>query len=244
MSGWAATAEPGPAPAAEGRQTGQAVTVPQARLVAEGIGKAYGDRRVLEAVDLALWPSSLVAVAGRNGAGKSTLLACLAGTIRHEGRVLIEGESGPPQPGLVALLPQRIRLPSSASGREILRLFAPLARARGGAIPPPEGFLTELDSPVGRLSGGEAQRLALAAVLVGRPDVVLLDEPFANLDEAAREQAMALIRLHRDAGASVLVTSPTALELVDSVDRVVLVRDRGIAFDGPPAAYAEARTGS
>jgi len=63
----------------------QDVASGEARVVAEGVTKSYGDSHVLRAVDLRLIPRSLVAIAGSNGVGKSTLLACLAGTIRHAG---------------------------------------------------------------------------------------------------------------------------------------------------------------
>ena len=74
--------------------------------------------------------------------------------------------------------------------------------------------------------------------LQGAPDLVLLDEPFANLDDDAREQAHQLLRAHRDAGATVLIASPTALDLLAMIDRVLLLEDGGIGFDGAPARYA------
>lgn len=218
-----------------------AVRGAQARMVATGIRKTYGRQEVLAGVDVSLAPASLVAVAGSNGVGKSTLLSCLAGTVRCEGRVLVDGAPvGPRTRGRIAYLPQRLRLPASSSGHEVLRLFSALGAGRGGSdrIPLPDGFLPELRKPVGQLSGGQAQRVALAAVLQGQPDVILLDEPFANLDDSAREQAHALLRAHRDAGATVLIASPTALDLLAMIDRVLLIEGGRIAFDGAPARYA------
>jgi len=209
------------------------------RVVAERLSKSYGQQMVLRALDLQLAPASLVAVAGSNGVGKSTLLSCLAGTIRHEGRVLLDGRIvGRGTRGRVAYLPQRLRLPGSSSGREVMRLFAALGGGRDDRVDLPEGFLPAVDKPVGQLSGGQAQRVALAAVLQGDPDLVLLDEPFANLDDEAREQAHQLLRAHRDAGATVLIASPTALDLLAMIDRVLLIEDGAISFDGAPALYA------
>lgn len=218
-----------------------AITDGSVRMIATGIRKAYGRQDVLRGVDVSLAPASLVAVAGSNGVGKSTLLSCLAGTVRHEGRVLLDGAPvGARTRGRVAYLPQRLRLPASSSGHEVLRLFRALGQGRGGRdrVALPDGFLPELRKPVGQLSGGQAQRVALGAVLQGQPDVVLLDEPFANLDDAAREQAHALLRAHRDAGATVLIASPTALDLLAMIDRVLLIEDGRIAFDGAPGRYA------
>jgi ABC-type multidrug transport system ATPase subunit len=209
-----------------------------ARVVASGVSKSYGRQAVLRSVDLGLAPSSLVAVAGSNGVGKSTLLSCLAGMVRHEGSVLLDGVPvGRGTRGRIAYLPQRLRLPGASTGREVMKLFGALG---GGSdlVQPPEGFLPSLAKPVGQLSGGQAQRVALAAVLQGRPDVVLLDEPFANLDDDAREQAHALLRAHRDAGATVLIASPTALDLLAMIDRVLLIEEGRITFDGAPARYA------
>lgn len=220
-------------------QTRDADTIAaRARMVASRISKSYGALQVLREVDLSLAAGSLVAVAGSNGVGKTTLLSCLAGIVRHEGTVMLDGERvGGATRGRIAYLPQRLRLPGSSSGREVMKLFGALSGARD-RVELPAGFLPSLAKPVGQLSGGQAQRVALAAVLQGRPDVVLLDEPFANLDDDACEQAHALLSAHRDAGATVLIASPTALDLLAMIDRVLLIEDGRIAFDGAPARYA------
>jgi ABC-type multidrug transport system ATPase subunit len=234
----AAVEGPGPTLAAErvepDARAGTAAR-PAPLLVATGLTKRYGALTVLDGVDLSIEPATLVAVAGRNGAGKSTLLACLAGTVRHDGRVLLEGRPlGRATQGRVAYLPQRLRLPSGATGREVLRLFAASAAGRPDRVPLPEGFLPDLDKSIGHLSGGQAQRIGLAAVLRGAPGLVLLDEPFANLDDDAREQAHALLRAHRDAGASVVVASPVAGDRRLLIDRLLAVGSGGITFDGRP----------
>lgn len=207
-------------------------------VLAEGLTKSYGKQTVLRDIDLHLAPRSLVAVAGSNGVGKSTLLSCLAGTVMHEGRVLLGGEAvGKGTRGRIAYLPQRLRLPSASSGREVMKLFGALG-GRADRVELPEGFLPRMDKPMGQLSGGQAQRVALASILQGSPDLVLLDEPFANLDDDAREQTHGLLRAHRDAGATVLIASPTALDLLAMIDRVLLIEDGRIGFDGAPAGYA------
>jgi ABC-type multidrug transport system ATPase subunit len=225
-------------PVAAGDHATEVASAAGARMVASGVGKSFGRQVVLRGIDLHLAPSSLVAVAGSNGVGKSTLLSCLAGIVSHEGHVLLDGvRVGRATRGRIAYLPQRLRLPASSNGREVLRLFAALSRG-ADRVALPAGFLPSLSKPLGQLSGGQAQRVALAAVLQGQPDVVLLDEPFANLDDEAREQAHALLRAHRDAGATVLIASPTALDLLAMIDRVLLIEDGRIAFDGAPARYA------
>ena len=211
----------------------------EARVVAQGLAKSFGSVAVLRGIDVRLDPRSLVAIAGSNGVGKSTLLGCLAGTIRHRGRVLVDGQPvGAATRGRIAYLPQRLRLPAASSGGEVLRLFSALAGRVPDRVAVPEGFLPDMRKPIGQLSGGQAQRVALAAVLQGRPDLLLLDEPFANLDDDARTQVHQLLRAHRDAGATVLVASPTALDLLAITDRVLLLEGGRIGFDGAPARYA------
>lgn len=223
-------------PMAEGRR---GAAEGEARVVAEGLSKSYGPVTVLRDVDLRLSPRSLVAIAGSNGVGKSTLLGCLAGTIRHGGRILLDGTPvGRATRGRISYLPQRLRLPSSATGNEVLRLFSAVAGGSVDRAEFPEGFLPDMGKPIGRLSGGQAQRIGLAAALSGGPDLILLDEPFANLDDEARTQAHHLLRAHRDAGATVLVASPTALDLLAVTDRVLSLADGTIAFDGAPSRYA------
>ena len=159
-------------------------------MVAEGVAKSYGSVDVLRGVELRLSPRTLVAIAGSNGVGKSTLLGCLAGTIHHAGHVTLDGKPvGSATRGRVAYLPQRLRLPAASSGNEVMRLFGAMARGHGQRAEVPEGFLPDMGKPIGQLSGGQAQRVALAAILQGDPDLILLDEPFANLDDDARAQA-------------------------------------------------------
>jgi ABC-2 type transport system ATP-binding protein len=91
-----------------------------------------------------------------------------------------------------------------------------------------------------QLSGGERQRLALALALVGRPDVLLLDEPTAGMDPAARAATRALLRSLRDDGAAVLLTTHDLGDVERIADRVVIVDHGRIVAEGPPALVAGA----
>jgi ABC-type multidrug transport system ATPase subunit len=213
--------------ASEGR--GSAPASMPARISARGISKRYGDHLVLVPTDLDLAPGTIVAVAGANGAGKSTLVGCLAGVLRHRGHVERHGS--------VAYLPQRVLLPGAATVDEVLALFGRLSGGAPDRVQVPAGFLPEGWRPVAKLSGGQRQRVALAAILCGRPDVILLDEPTANLDEDGRAAVLALLREHRHAGATVVVASPTPVDVVTSVDRVLIVSAGAIAYDGSAADF-------
>ncbi len=208
------------------------------RLLVRGLTKAYGHRRVLDALDLVIPAATLTVVVGSNGAGKSTLLGCLAGVLRHAGSISLDDAPLPSLPGRVAYLPQRIRLPGGATVDEVLTLFRALAGPSPDRITPPTGFVPAGHRRIAELSGGQAQRVALAATLIGSPDLILLDEPLANLDDAARDAAHELLAVHRDEGAAVLVASPAAaFDLVASADLVVQVEAGRIAFHGAASAF-------
>lgn len=213
------------------------MTEPAARLQVAGLGKAYRGHVVLDDLTLSLDGQRAIAVTGPNGAGKSTLLGCVAGTLRHAGTVLLDGVPVHAAAGRLAYLPQRVRMPPTASIDQIMALFRALAAGQAQRVEIPDGFLPQPERRVGQLSGGQAQRVALAAALSGSPDLILLDEPFANLDEAGREMAVELVRRHAAAGALVLIASPTVLDLIGAVEHVVHIADGGVRFVGPVGDY-------
>jgi len=200
---------------------------PRARVV--DLHKAYGQHRALEGVNFEVRAGGLVGVVGPNAAGKSTLLACLAGTATYTGVV--------ERPVRIAFLPQRAQLPAAATAGEVLDLFVALHGTQGPGSAWPEGFLPPLERRMGQLSGGQRQRLALAAVLGGEPDLILLDEPTANLDPGSREAFWAAIAAHCARGAAVLIASPVALDVLASVDRVLALDAGRLVGDQPAAAY-------
>lgn len=212
--------------------------VAPARLVATGIAKDYGQRRVLEALDLAVPPGTIVAVVGSNGAGKSTLVGCVAGAIRCAGRVTLDDRPiAPDRRGRVAYLPQRVRLPASATVEEVLTLFDVIRPPAPDRRSLPSGFVAARSELIGSLSGGQARRVALAATLSGSPDLLLLDEPFANLDDDARGVITENLHAHRAGGAVVVVASPTAVELLALADRVLVIEAGRVTVDMPAATY-------
>lgn len=211
---------------------------PSVRLVASALAKDYGARRVLEVDRLDIPAGVSVAVVGPNGSGKSTLLGRLAGVIRGPGEVTLDGRRiAPDRLGRVAYLPQRVRLPASATVGESLALFAAVRAAGPDRARLPQSFLAAPDQLIGGLSGGQSRRVALAAALAGSPDLLLLDEPFANLDDDARRVVADRLAHHRDAGAVVVVASPTAVELLALADWVLEIEGGRVGDPRPARTY-------
>lgn len=223
------------------------VAAGEATIVVHAVTKSYGRTLVLDVPDLVIPTAMLTAVVGGNGAGKSTLLGCIAGVLRHTGSVDLGRSTGTSQAGSgarrIAYLPQRIRLPGAATIDEVMTLFRALAGPGPDRTAPPEGFVPPGHRRIGELSGGQAQRVALAATLLGAPELLLLDEPLANLDDGAKGVVREMILAHRDAGATILIASPAAFELLADADHVIRIEGGRVAFHGAAPTYlADLRT--
>jgi energy-coupling factor transporter ATP-binding protein EcfA2 len=230
-------------------------------LTIEGLGYAYphAERPALVDVSLAVAPGEFTLLAGRSASGKSTLLRAACGLVPHfhggevEGRVEVAGldaiAAGPGElavaVGYVAQDPET-QVVSTTVAAELelpleMRGDAPADRARAVeevalalAIP------HLLGRAVDTLSGGELQRVALAAALVTRPRLVLLDEPTSQLDPVAGDELIWLLRrLNEEWGVAVLLAEHRLERCLAAADRVIAVEDGRIGFDGDPAAFLE-----
>jgi ABC-2 type transport system ATP-binding protein len=209
-------------------------------LRAEAVSKDYGARRALQDVTFSAAPGELVAIIGPNGAGKTTLLQILAGALE-------------PTAGSVSLdrrdagwVPQQPAIYSKLSVRENLRLFARLEKvADVDAAVDRMLDQTELreraDDAVGKLSGGNQQRVNVAIGLIGNPAVLLLDEPSASLDPRQRERLWAFVtRLARDAGTTVVYSTHNVGEAERFADRFLVLADGELLFTGTQAELERA----
>ena len=198
-------------------------------------GAAFGPgaHPVLEGVDLSGEAGAVVVLMGPNGGGKTSLLRALAGPLAlRSGRREV-------RPGRIAYLPQN---PAALLHRPTVRDEVRLTLERAGEPEPPEAILERLGlaEAAGRyprdLSSGERQRAALAAILPGRPGLVLLDEPTRGMDGAARSALRSLLDDLRAAGSAVVLATHDADLAAEVADRVVLVADGGVRDLGPPDA--------
>ncbi|MGI8511872.1 MAG: ATP-binding cassette domain-containing protein [Solirubrobacteraceae bacterium] len=159
----------------------------------EGIGRAYGERIALRDVTLTLPAGRTLVFFGPNGAGKSTLLRLLATLLRpHAGRAALFGRELPRDSwairGRIGLLGHDPLLYRDLSARENLRYYGRLygvAEGRVGELLEEVGLSARADDPVRTLSRGMVQRAAVCRAVLHEPELLLLDEPLANLDPAA-----------------------------------------------------------
>jgi ABC-2 type transport system ATP-binding protein len=205
----------------------------------DGLRKAYGPKAVLHGLSLQVRQGEVVGLVGPNGAGKTTFLECVEGIRAADaGTVRICGV--PPSAGamhyhrLFGAQLQESSLPDRLRVREALRLFAGFYRhpwdvddllARVGLTEQAKVFYR-------RLSGGQKRRLVLALALVGRPPVLLLDEPSSGLDPHAKLELWDVLRRLADGRTAVLLATHDLHEAQDRCDRVCMV-DRGrVVADG------------
>jgi len=231
-------------------------------VVASTLVVRYGRHEALAGIDLTMPRGRLTALLGPNGAGKTTFVECIVGLrTPTEGRIEVLGRA-PDDPALrtrVGVMLQDGGLPLAAPAGQVLAHVAAMhARPRDrGELVERLGLGALLRRPVRRLSGGERQRLALATALVGRPQVLLLDEPTAGLDPQARVAVRDLVRELRDEGTTILLTTHRTEEAAELADQVVVLdagrvraagspaelvgQDRGlrILLDRDPGAYRE-----
>ena len=166
-----------------------------------GLARYFGERTALREVTLEVPAGATLAVLGRNGAGKSTLLRILASLLRpHAGEVVIFGEPLPRRAWAVrariGLLGHEPLLYRELTGRENLEYHARLHRVgpeRVDEVLAAVDMDRRADDPVRLLSRGMVQRLAIARAVLHRPQLLLLDEPRANLDPGASELVEPLI---------------------------------------------------
>jgi len=216
-------------------------------------------RDCLRGVELEVEPGELVVLAGRSGSGKTTLLRACCGLVPHyhggelAGGIEVAGldvrDHGPAElGGVVGFVAQdpETQVVSTTVRAEIelpleMRGDPPHARARAVeevalalAIP------QLLDRTADTLSGGELQRVALAAALTGRPRLALLDEPTSQLDPVAGDELIGLLRrLNEEWGMAVVLAEHRLERCLVAADRVVSMEAGRIAYDGPPSGFLE-----
>ena len=213
-----------------------------AALVVDGLVRRFGSLRAVDGLSMTLPRGNLVALLGPNGAGKTSTLDVCTGFARPDsGTVRVLGLD--PWKQSRSLRP-RIGVMLQAGGAHaaarVGEMLTVIARCSARPLDPKWlldtlGLSDAARTPVRRLSGGQLQRLSLAMALVGRPELLFLDEPTAGMDPQARHLVWELLRSVRRDGVSVLLTTHLLDEAELLADRVVIIDHGRVVAEGAPA---------
>jgi ABC-2 type transport system ATP-binding protein len=210
-------------------------------IAARAVTKRFGRREALRGVSFEARAGEVVAIIGPNGAGKTTLLSILAGLQQpSDGSVSRE-------PRDVGWVPQLPAVYAKLSVAENLRLFARLERVADpdavvAGMLEQTGLADRADDELGRLSGGNRQRVNIAVGLLADPPVLALDEPSSSLDPRQRERLWEFIGTLATRGTAVVFSTHNVGEAERYADRVLVLADGEVLFSGGPAEL-EARVG-
>ena len=222
------------------RPAGEAATSPVIRV--RGLSKRYHQVAALNQVDLDIGQGEIFALLGPNGAGKTTAMEILEGhRHRDAGEVCVLGadpaRAGRPWRARIGIVPQRAHDFADLTVHAVLRHVA-------GYYPAPQdpdglidamGLAGRAHARLRQLSGGERRRVDIALGLLGRPELLFLDEPTTGLDPAARRQLQALIRQLAADGTTILLTTHYLGEAESLAERVAVLACGRIVATGPPA---------
>jgi ABC-2 type transport system ATP-binding protein len=220
-----------------------------------GVGKDYGRRVAVAAIDLEVGAGELVGLLGPNGAGKTTTIAMACGALTpSRGRIAIAGIDLRTSPraarARLGYVPQELALYGELSLLQNLRYFGALYGLRGAALERRIAWALELVALADRagdrvkeLSGGMQRRLNLAASLLHRPELLILDEPTAGVDPQSRAHLFETLRaLHAD-GMAMVYTSHHLEEVELLCQRVAILDHGALLAVGTPAELARAHAG-
>ncbi|MEO1623021.1 MAG: ABC transporter ATP-binding protein [Cyanobacteria bacterium J06632_3] len=205
------------------------------------LSKQFGQRQALDNLSLTLHPGEIYGLLGPNGAGKTTALNLLCGLIKPDtGEILVQGQSvSKATKHVVGVMPQQNLLYQSLTCAENLEFIARIYGLGKKEMAERVQYCLEsvnlwdrADSVVGDLSGGMQRRLSLAAAIIHQPKLVVLDEPSTGLDIEARYEVWDLIRILKQQGVTVLLTTHLLDEVEKLCDRIGIIKAGKLLAEG------------
>jgi len=202
-----------------------------------------GGRRIIDDIDLVVDKGGVSVIMGPNGAGKSVLLRLLTGLLKPDAGTVSWAGARPdraraPSVGMVFQKPVLLRRSALANVRYVLRAGGRAERTRLAEEALARAGLAHLaKTPARLLSGGQQQRLAIARALAPEPEVLLLDEPCANLDPAATAAIEALVADARARGTKILLVTHDVAQAKRIADDITFIHDGRIVEQSPATAF-------
>jgi lipopolysaccharide export system ATP-binding protein len=221
-------------------------------ITAKGLVKQYGERAVVDGLDLEVWPGEIVGLLGPNGAGKTTTFNMIVGAIRPtQGSVFLGQREITSLPMFrrarlgVVYLPQEAsvfrKLSVADNLNAILETIEPSAkkrRARREELLSEFGLTEKARQRADSLSGGERRRVEIARALVLSPKFLLLDEPFTGIDPITTDEIQKIINGLKQKGIGIVITEHKVRETLASCDRAYVIKDGRILRHGSPTEIA------
>ena len=232
-----------------GDESGKIKLVSENRgLQARGIGKNFGNKRVVRNVSIGVRRGEAVGLLGPNGAGKTTTFYMLSGLMQaDEGSIFLDGNDVTETPLYqrarlgIGYLPQESSIFRGLSVEKNIRAVLEITESNADLR---DSMLQELlaefgighlrNTPSINLSGGERRRLEIARALAARPTFLLLDEPLAGIDPIAVADIRDLISQLKEHGLGVLITDHNVRETLEIVDRAYIIHDGAVLMEGTP----------
>ena len=202
------------------------------------LSKRFGSYTAVHDLTFDVAARQAVALWGPNGAGKTTIIKCLLGLLKCEGTIRVNNydmrKEGRAARASLGYVPQELAFYDEMSTLEMTQFFARLKQAPSKQVSQvleQVGLAEHGKKPVGALSGGMKQRLALALALLNDPPVLVLDEPTSNLDTVARSQLLSLLSQVKADGKTIIFTSHRVEEIEMLADRVFVLEKGKLQFE-------------
>ena len=212
-------------------------------LLIKGLSAGYGPIRVLQNLDLEAPAGEITVVVGPNGAGKTTLLKAVSGLIPREGEVVFAGEALPAQPSAIV----RRGVAQVAEGRQLFAQMTVRENLELGAYLLPRGeretrlqriydFFPKLAERraqlAGTMSGGEQQMLAVGRALMGKPRLLMLDEPSLGLAPKMIDELLGIVRRIRDDGVTILLVEQNVAKALAIAEGAYVIERGAVVMQG------------